>query len=203
MRYAKLIETAQVWGAVMSPSSIPVCIVSCIASLALFADDAKPAAVEVATRSSASADALVNHPDYSYRAIRRVPQARSFLFPRCGWLATRTTTISRSSSTRSAGYCMHSGHRPLSRVASIITSPSRNRWTRDCRGPGLLCLPVRSAEHIQSSPQAGNSRCCRDPAAYFLPGTRKTFITSSPRWLMILTAMWCVAGFSNGRDSSL
>ena len=34
-------------------------------------------------------------------------------------------------------------------------------------------------------------------------GTRKTFITSSPRWLMILTAMWCVAGLSKGRDSSL
>ncbi len=33
--------------------------------------------------------------------------------------------------------------------------------------------------------------------------TRKTFITSSPRWLMTLTAMRPVDGFSNGREVSL
>ena len=32
--------------------------------------------------------------------------------------------------------------------------------------------------------------------------TRKTFITSSPRWLMTLTAMRPDAGLANGRDTS-
>ena len=44
-----------------------------------------------------------------------------------------------------------------------------------------------------------------DPVRIMSPHypTRKTFITSSPRWLMILTAMRPVDGLSKGREMSL
>lgn len=41
------------------------------------------------------------------------------------------------------------------------------------------------------------------PAACCLISTRNTFISSSPRWLIIFTAMQPLAGLGNGREMSL
>ena len=81
---------------------------------------------------------------------------------------------------------------PITEHADGLISAAHTTSTGESIGP-----KHRYSEVVLSS------GICADPDSAFFAHTLKTFITSSPRWLMTLTAMRPEAGLSKEREVSL
>ena len=120
--------------------------------------------------------------------------------------------ISACIAGRSISSLVPFGPRPSSQAAGYPApkEPSSTlAYTNACRPPHATS-PISSwvlgrspnslsAKYVTSSPQLAESA-----GVYkFHDPTRNTFITSSPRWLITLTAMRPVSGLGKGREVSL
>ena len=80
-------------------------------------------------------------------------------------------------------------------INAVELQPRRGRVELQIEGGGLRYLLLVSGEPAQSGGEAvGDTE--------FEAHTVKTFITSSPKWLMTLTAIRPLCGRRNGRDTS-
>ena len=95
-------------------------------------------------------------------------------------------------------------------LGSVKPEPRKNRSTPSNLGnllPSLVCIMNYTNKMRKSyllfNYTAISSACCATTATSFQFYTRKTFMTSSPRWLMTFTAMRPESGLLNGYETSL